>query len=39
MATICASRLMHNPKVQCLYTFGSPRVGCKVFVDGLKVKH
>lgn len=41
MATICASRLMltHHENLQCLYTFGSPRVGCKEFVDSLKLKH
>ena len=37
MATIAASRL--GDKVECLYTFGSPRVGSRIFVDTLKVRH
>tara|TARA_Y100001949_G_C15937820_1_gene308725 strand:- start:307 stop:1026 length:720 start_codon:yes stop_codon:yes gene_type:complete len=37
MATVAASRLERHTK--CLYTFGSPRVGNKKFVAGLKVKH
>lgn len=37
MATIAASRL--QSKIECLYTFGSPRVGSKIFADSIKVKH
>ncbi len=37
MATIAASRLENQ--TECLYTFGSPRVGNKEFVQGLRVKH
>lgn len=37
MATIAASRL--KSKVETLYTFGSPRVGNRNFVDNLDVQH
>ena len=37
MATIAASRLENH--TDSLYTFGSPRVGNKNFVDNLTVKH
>lgn len=36
MATICASRL---PQTKHLYTFGSPRVGTRKFVNSIKVPH
>jgi len=40
MATICAARLqsVFNKEI-VLYTFGSPRVGNKEFVDNLNVEH
>lgn len=37
MATIAASRL--EVETECLYTFGSPRVGNKKWVAGVHVKH
>jgi triacylglycerol lipase len=37
MATIAASRL--EKQTECLYTFGSPRVGNKKFIDHVLVKH
>jgi triacylglycerol lipase len=37
MATIAAGRMQH--KVLALVTFGSPRVGTREFVNGLKVPH
>lgn len=37
MATIAASRI--QDKVLALVTFGSPRVGTRAFVNGLKVTH
>lgn len=37
MATIAASRL--QDKVDCLYTYGSPRVGTKKYVQSVHVKH
>ena len=37
MATVCASRMID--KVDALFTYGSPRVGSKDFVDALKVLH
>lgn len=37
MATIAANRIQH--KVLALITFGSPRVGTKEFVNGLKITH
>jgi len=40
MATICAARLQSVfDKEIVLYTFGSPRVGNKEFVDNLNVQH
>ncbi len=36
MATIAATRY---PLAEAVYTFGSPRVGGKVFVDTCQVKH
>lgn len=37
MATIAASRLQDS--VDCLYTYGSPRVGTRKFIKCLKVEH
>lgn len=40
MATICAKRLQEqNITVQCLYTYGSPRVGDKRWVKSLQIPH
>lgn len=42
MATIMASRCEDDPEMPCieeLYTFGSPRVGWKKYVDSLACKH
>jgi triacylglycerol lipase len=37
MATICASRLQKHLK--CLYTYGSPRVGSKKFIEKCHFQH
>jgi triacylglycerol lipase len=37
MATIAASRI--SKEVDCLYTYGSPRVGSKKFVEKINVNH
>jgi triacylglycerol lipase len=37
MATICASRL--QKQVSCLYTYGSPRVGSKKFIENSNFSH
>ena len=37
MATICASRIQKD--VTCLYTYGSPRVGSKKFVENCNITH
>jgi len=37
MATVCASRFVDQ--VDCLFTYGSPRVGSHDFVDALKILH
>ena len=37
LATICASRL--EERSPTVFTYGSPRVGCKEFVKGMDVKH
>ena len=40
MATICAKRLQEQQvEVQCLYTYGSPRVGDKRWVKSLQIPH
>lgn len=40
MATICAKRLQEqNITVQCLYTYGSPRVGDRRWVKSLQIPH
>ena len=39
MATICASRIEEFVWVNELYTFGSPRVGTRSFVKGIKTTH
>ena len=42
MATIMASRCMHEPELmnpECLFTFGSPRVGWRKYVKSLGVDH
>ena len=40
MATICAKRLQEeNITVQCLYTYGSPRVGDRKWVKSLQIPH
>jgi triacylglycerol lipase len=39
MATICAARLADDGKEVMLYTFGSPRVGNKKFVNSIKCNH
>ena len=42
MATIMASRCMHDEELNDpieLYTYGSPRVGWKGYVDSLNVTH
>lgn len=39
MATICAARLQDEFSNISLYTFGSPRVGNKEFVNSIKIKH
>ena len=42
MATIMASRCALNydfPEVECLFTYGSPRVGWPTYVKALKINH
>jgi len=42
MATIMASRCAHDwdlPEVECLFTYGSPRVGWPTYVKSLKICH
>ena len=40
MATICAKRLQEQKiEVQCLYTYGSPRVGDRRWVKSLQIPH
>ena len=40
MATICAKRLQERKvEVQCLYTYGSPRVGDRRWVKSLQIPH
>ena len=40
MATICAKRLQEQKvEVQCLYTYGSPRVGDRKWVKSLQIPH
>ena len=42
MATICAGRCFHDPEVpdpEGLYTFGSPRVGDKQYINYCTVEH
>ena len=39
MATICAARLQDDFENISLYTYGSPRVGNKEFINTLKIKH
>ena len=42
MATIMAARCSHDydlPDPQCLFTYGSPRVGWHTYVDSLKCNH
>lgn len=39
MATICAARLSNAGHDLVLYTYGSPRVGDKVFVSNIKCQH
>ena len=42
MATICAGRCFHSPEVpdpEGLYTFGSPRVGDKQYINYCTVEH
>ena len=40
MATICAKRLQEEKiEVQCLYTYGSPRVGDRKWVKSLQIPH
>ena len=40
MATICAKRLQEQQvEVQCLYTYGSPRVGDRRWVKSLQIPH
>lgn len=39
MATLAASRFNLIDKVDCLYTYGSPRVGTRSFVKSCSVKH
>ena len=39
MATICASRAEEFRPVDGLYTYGSPRVGTRSFVKGIKTRH
>ena len=39
MATLCAARLQTQYKNLALYTYGSPRVGNKEFINSCKIKH
>lgn len=39
MATICTSRIEEFRDVEALYTYGSPRVGTRSFVKGIKTTH
>jgi triacylglycerol lipase len=39
MATIAASRMEMSYKIQCLYTFGSPRVGNRTWLKNCKFEH